>query len=243
MYGLKQAAILAYKQVSGLLKKAGYYPLIGSMGMWKHHTKPTMFCLCVDDFGIKYFSKEDVEHLENALKPQYQAKIDWKGEDFLGFNLKWDYTNMHVTLSMNNYVKNALIKLQHKVKKIPQYSPHEYHAIRWTAKGTQQYAQKEDTSQLLSPKETKYVQSVVGTFLYYARAIDCTMLPALNQIGAQQAQPTQKTLEKIQRILDYAYTHQNTSLRFHASQMQLTVDSDAAFLVLQKAPSRIAGYF
>ena len=28
MYGLKQAAILAYKQVSGLLKKAGYYPLV-----------------------------------------------------------------------------------------------------------------------------------------------------------------------------------------------------------------------
>ena len=203
----------------------------------------TIFCLCVDDFGIKSFSKEDVVHLENALKPQYTAKVDWKGEDFLGFNLKWNYNSGHVTLSMNNYVKNALVKLQHQLKKFPQYSPHECHSVKWTSKGMQQFVHQEDTSDLLSPKETKYIQSVVGTFLYYARAIDSTMLPALNQIGSQQAQPTVKLKEKIQRLLDYAYTHQDSSIRFHKSQMQLTVDSDAAFLVLPKAHSRIAGYF
>ena len=54
---------------------------------------------------------------------------------------------------------------------------------------------KEDTSPHLLPKGIKYVQSVVGTFLYYARAIDCTMLPALAQIATQQAQPTQRTLK------------------------------------------------
>ena len=88
--------------------------------------------------------------------------MDWKEEDFLGFNLKWDYDNGHVTLSMNNYVKNALIKLQHQLKKFPQYSPHEYHSVKWTTKGTQQFAQQEDTSDLLSLKETKYIQSVVS---------------------------------------------------------------------------------
>ena len=140
------------------------------------------------------------------MKPQYTAKVDWKGEDFLGFNLKWNYNSGHVTLSMSNYVKNALVKLQHQLKKFPQYSPHECHSVKWTSKGMQQFAHQEDTSDLLSPKETKYIQSVVGTFLYYARAIDSTMLPALNQIGSQQAQPTVKLKEKIQRLLDYAYT-------------------------------------
>ena len=67
------------------------------------------------------------------------------------------------------------------------------------------------------------------------------MLPDLNQIGAQQLQPTQKTKQKVQRLLDYANTHQEISLRFFASKMQLTVDSDAAFLVLPKARSRVAG--
>ena len=63
--------------------------------------------------------------------------------------------------------------------------------MNWTKKGDTQYTRQEDTSPFLSPKETLYVQSVVGTLLYYARVIELTMLPALNQIGAQQSQPTQ----------------------------------------------------
>ena len=82
--------------------------------MWKHHTRRTLFCLCVDDFGIKYYDKADVHHLENALKPQYTAKIDWEGKNFLGFTHDWDYKAGHVTLRMPNYVKKALIKLQYK---------------------------------------------------------------------------------------------------------------------------------
>ena len=47
------------------------------------------------------------------------------------------------------------------------------------------------------PKEmTRYVQSVTGTFLYYARALDYTMLTALNDIGTTQANPTEYTLEE-----------------------------------------------
>ena len=60
------------------------------------------------------------------------------------------------------------------------------------------------------------------------------MLPALNQIGAQQAQLTQLILKKIQRLIDYANTYQHAYVRFYASHMQLLVDSDAAYLVLPK---------
>ena len=66
--------------------------------------------------------------------------------------------------------------------------------------------------------------------MYYARAIDSSMLSVLNQIGAQQSQPTIKVREKVQRLLDYANTHQDTLLRFYVSKIQLTVDSSAAFL-------------
>ena len=69
------------------------------------------------------------------------------------------------------------------------------------------------------------------------------MLPALNQIGVQQAQPTQLILKKIQRFMDYANTYQHAYVRFYASDMQLLVDSDVAYLVLIKARNRIAGYF
>ena len=63
MYGLKQAAVLAYNQLKAKLLPAGYSPIIGTAGMWQHTIKRTKFCLCVDDFRIKHYSKEDPNHL------------------------------------------------------------------------------------------------------------------------------------------------------------------------------------
>ena len=50
-------------------------------------------------------------------------------------------------------------------------------------------------------------------------------------------------MKKVQQFLDYAHTYSNTFLRFYGSDMQLMIHSDAAFLVLPKVHSRIAGYF
>ena len=79
-----------------------------------HNTRKTIFCLCVDNFGIKYYNCDDIAHLENTSKPQYTAKIDWEGKKFLGFTLDWNYDDGHVTLSMPNYIPHALKKLQYK---------------------------------------------------------------------------------------------------------------------------------
>ena len=38
VYGLNQAVIPTYTQVSILLKKSGYQSILGSLRMWKHHT-------------------------------------------------------------------------------------------------------------------------------------------------------------------------------------------------------------
>ena len=69
MYGLKQAAILAYRHIKNTLQPHGYYPVVGTVGLLKHKTRPISFCLCVDDFGIIYFHKQDVEHLLEKLDP------------------------------------------------------------------------------------------------------------------------------------------------------------------------------
>ena len=87
------------------------------------------------------------------------------------------------------------------------------------------------------------MQQVVVSLLYYARAIDGTMLTALNTISSEQAKPTKQTEQKCQRLLDYAASYQNVFLRYHASNMILHVDSDAAYLVMPQARSRIAGYY
>ena len=43
--------------------------------------------------------------------------------------------------------------------------------------------------------DTKFVQAVAGTLLYYARAVDATILTALSVIATEQANPTQRTME------------------------------------------------
>ena len=82
LYGLKQTAILAFDQLVKHLEPYGYYPLPNTMGMWKHKTKKTIFCLCVDDFGVKTFSQEDSDHLINALKKFYKITIDPEGRNY-----------------------------------------------------------------------------------------------------------------------------------------------------------------
>ena len=87
MYGLRQAAILAYKYLQTTLQPFGYFPIPGTVGMWKHHTRPIHFCLCVDDFGIKYFNKNDVQHLQQAISTVFQYSTDWSGKKFVECNL------------------------------------------------------------------------------------------------------------------------------------------------------------
>ena len=118
MYGLKQASVLAYQHLSKLLNDGGYKQILGSLGMWKHETRDTIFCLCVDDFGVKYFSKEDVQHLHDTIATEYTCKIDWKGENFLGYTIKWDYEKGHVDISMPDYIRNALKNYSTKQKYI-----------------------------------------------------------------------------------------------------------------------------
>ena len=87
MYGLKQATILAYLQLVKFLAKYGYFPEKHCVGLWSHKTQRTKFCLCVDDFGVKYFSKEDANHLFQALQQHYKISTDWSGSNYCGLSL------------------------------------------------------------------------------------------------------------------------------------------------------------
>ena len=72
--------------------------------------------------------------------------------------------------------------------------------------------------------------------------MDNTIHTALNDIAASQASPTQKTKDATIMLMEYLHTHHNAEIRYEASDMQLYVDSDAAYLVAPKAKSRISGY-
>ena len=100
MYGLKEAGIIAFKNLVQNLKPHGYSPMKYTPGLWRHKTKPTTFTLCVDDFSVKYFTPADAHHLINAIKTKYECTIDWSRSMYVGINLKWNYEKGYVDTSM-----------------------------------------------------------------------------------------------------------------------------------------------
>ena len=69
----------------------------------------TCFSLVVDDFGIKYYSQADFDHLANTLtEGGYDLKINMKGDKYLGFTIHHDIKKKEMVLSMPKYVPKGL---------------------------------------------------------------------------------------------------------------------------------------
>ena len=60
------------------------------------------FTLVVDDFGIKYTNKDNIDHLFAAIKDKYPLKIDWEGAKYIEIDLDWNYTKRKVILLMKD---------------------------------------------------------------------------------------------------------------------------------------------
>jgi hypothetical protein len=100
-----------------------------------------------------------------------------------------------------------------------------------------------DTSAPLNKAEIKRVQDIVGTLLYYARAVDPTLLTALSAIAARQANGTRDVYNACHQLLDYVATHPNAGIRYQACDMILAVHTDASYLSEMGGKSRAAGHF
>jgi hypothetical protein len=70
MYGLPQAGILANKFLKKRLAIHGYYEQPHTAGLLKHKSHPVWFNLSVDNFGIKYIGKDNLQHLYDALRTE-----------------------------------------------------------------------------------------------------------------------------------------------------------------------------
>ena len=241
MYGLRQAAILAYRHLVKVLAPYGYHPCKYSLGLWKHETRKTVFCLCVDDFGVKYFNEDVKHHLLNTLRDHYKITVDDEGRHYCGLTIDWFYDKGYVDIGMPGYSAKVRERLGHPPPSKPQYASHQSYKPTYGQKT--QLTRDPDTSPLLGKKDTTFIQSGVGSHLYYGRAIEHPMLVALNEIGHSQSKPTENTMKTLRQLLDYAATRPDAKIRFYASDMILLTDSNAAYLVLPNAKSRAAGYY
>ena len=141
---------------------------------------------------------------------------------------------------MPGYVAAALHKFQHSTPRQPCHAPSKWNIPMYGAKI--QLTTPIDLTPAMSDEQTKKLQQVVGTFLFYGRAVDPTMLHALNALAAAQSHGTQATAEALTHLLNYCATHPDAKIRYRASDMILHIHSDASYLTEAEARSRAGGH-
>ncbi len=241
MWELPQAGILANKRLGRKLTPFGYYKCIETPGLWKHESRPLTFTLVVDDFGVKYESKDDVDHLIASMKSTYKLTEDWTGNLFCDISLDWDYINQTVDISMLGYIKKKLQEYNHALPRRMQTCP--YSPEPKTFWADTQTLLAVDSSPLLDEKGLKRVQKIVGSILYFARAVDMTVLMALSAIAVEQTKAIAKTMGRCIQLLDYLASNSEAKVRYYASDMIMNIHSDASYLSETKARSRACGHF
>ena len=129
---------------------------------------------------------------------------------------------------MLGYVEEAFTRFRHKHPRKPQDQLYTCINPKYGVKA--QYAEVIDKSPPLSKEHKKIVQEFMGTLFYYVRAVDTTMLTSLCYIAAQQANPTEQTMQKLKQFLDYAASHPDSVTTYQASEMVLAGHRDTLYL-------------
>ena len=226
MPGMKQAVRIANNRLKIHLAKFGYSPVAWTPSLWKHATKDICFSLVVDSFGVKYVGKDTADHIIQELKKLYTISIDWTGYLYCFLTIKWYYDKSICDISMPTYIQEALNKFQHPAPSRPHNAPHAWNQPVYGA--AVQYSDQPDNSPLLPPKSINLVQQIIGTLLYYAIAINPTMLVAIGAITSQKSKATQTTRDATVWLLNYAAFHPNSNIQYSTSDMVLHIHSEAS---------------
>jgi hypothetical protein len=241
VWGLPQAGILANKRLRRKLAPFGYFEHANTPGLWYHVTRPILFTLVVNDFGVKYVNKEDADHLVASIRATYSLTEDWSGNLYCGISLDWDYIARTVDISMPGYIVKKLQDYKHIISKTKQTCPYTPAPKQFGSEA--QRPLPPDASPLLDKKGIKRVQKIVGSILYYARAVEMTVLMALSTIAIEQTKATETTMKKCVQLMDYLAHNPDAKIRFHASDMVMNIHSDASYLSEGRARSRTRWHF
>ncbi len=133
--------------------------------MWFHKTCPITFILVVDDFGVKYVNKDDVDHLIASIKKNYMLTKDRTGNLYCGIQLDCDYAGWTVDISMPGYIKKKLQEYRRIMPRKIQGCPYSLEPKTFGIEAEVSFPQ--DNMPKLDKKGIKRVQKIVGSILYY----------------------------------------------------------------------------
>ena len=89
----------------------------------------------------------------------------------------------------------------------------------------------------------KQLQKIVGKFLYYAGAIDLTILMTLTSLEEVQTKPKIETAKQIIQFSNYSATHPDAVTEYIRSRIIFHIYFDASYISETEARSRAGGYF
>jgi hypothetical protein len=239
IYGLPQAGKLAQDRLIKHLEANDYYLVKHTQCLFRHKTRDIAFTLVVDDFGIKYKTSSDSQHLIDTLQKLYVITIDPKGSKYVGLTIDYDKAGRKLEISMPGYIDKAMKRFNIPIPTHKTDSPILYTPPSYGNKDPQKPI--EDHSPSLSESGISRLRSIVGVLLFYARAVDGTILTAVNKIGSRIETATDDTNTAADRLLHYCACYPDAKVTFIPSQMILALHSDASYLSEIKSRSR-AGY-
>jgi len=137
---------------------------------------------------------------------------------------------------MPGYIKNLLIKFKHPRPTKQHLSPYKCLPISYGAKA--QLTPEADSLELLDKHCKRRIQEIVGSLLYYARAVDNKLLVALSAIAARQSYATVATEQAVHLLLNYVATYPAADIVYRSSDMILCTHADAGFLNETNSRSR-----
>jgi hypothetical protein len=228
VWGLPQAGILAIKLLQKWLLPHRYYECNNTPGLWKHKTWPIMFTLVVDDFGVKKHGKRTCgpSHLVHQTEIQACQRLD--GQPVLRDKIKVGLQCTNVRYLDAGIYSKCSAKIQ---------TPHANQTLTLPLCGTTHTVWCQSTispprQHLVKVKsgQNKRNSTRLGSILYYARAIDITVLMALSSIAIEQSKGMTSTMMKAKQLLGYLATYPDATISFRASDMIINVHSDASYL-------------
>ncbi len=162
--------------------------------LFRHHTHSIAFTLVVHHFLVRYSNPSELDHLDSCLSTLYELKVyrDLPRYTYLGYILDYSPTSPSpcMPLSIPNYIPSMLSHLcpsgcgsaSSPAVYTPPVSPTDSSLYLSSSSAA-------TLSTLVSPAEKTWIQQVVGSLLFYARALDLSLLTAVCQLSSHQSTP------------------------------------------------------
>jgi hypothetical protein len=112
---------------------------------------------------------------------------------------------------MPSYIKKALGEFQHIEPTKADHQPHCNNELQYGVK--LQLTDPIDTTAPLTVSQNTLLQKISGKFLYYAQAVDLTILVTLSALASQQTKGTETTMDNAIKFFNYCATHPDSTIQ------------------------------